>query len=41
MKGELRYQACQEQSCGLPQAIRFEIPIEVIDQAPAIEPATI
>jgi hypothetical protein len=41
VKGELRYQACQEQSCGLPQAIRFEIPIEVIDQAPAIEPATI
>jgi hypothetical protein len=40
VKGELRYQACQEESCGVPQAIRFEIPIEVIDQAPAIEPAS-
>ena len=37
MKGELQYQACQDESCGAPQTVPFEIPIEVVDQTPAIE----
>jgi len=37
LKGELRYQECSQESCGVPQTIRFEIPVEVLDQAPPIE----
>ncbi len=37
VKGQLQYQACQDESCGAPQTVPFEIPIEVADQAPAIE----
>jgi len=37
LKGELRYQACSQESCRVPQTAGFEVSVEVIDQAPPLD----